>query len=94
MSAKSAFRGLRGIEDVRDRMQPLAEWYRAFKPDVTELVLERADYDLLKRWPRAAHLCGFDVVDGEIFYSGLRLTYDTGQGRYAKPQAPQQAVIE
>ena len=75
-------------------MQPLAQWYAKFKPNATELCLERKDYDLLARWPKAGAVEGFLYSPRGIHFEGLRLTYDTGSGRYSKLSKPEQAVIE
>ena len=93
MSAISSFRGIQGIREIKARMASLVDYYRSFRPDVNELVCSRKDYDLIARWPKAANVEGFLISDSGIFYEGLRLTYDTGQGRYDKAQAPEQAVI-
>lgn len=93
MAAQSSFRGIKGIRDIKAEMEPLAAWYAKFKPDVTILTCSRVDYDLIARWPKAAHVEGFDVTENGIFFKGLRLTYDTGEGRYEKPAAPEQTVI-
>lgn len=93
MSQQSAFRGIQGIREIRARMTTLVAYYQRFRPDVNELVCSRKDYDLIARWPRAANAEGFLISDSGIFYEGLRLTYDTGQGRYDKAQAPEQTVI-
>lgn len=93
MTATSAFRGIQGIREIKTRMSALVDYYRKFKPDVNELVCSRKDYDLIARWPKAANVEGFLISDNGVFYEGLRLTYDTGQGRYEKPHAPQQTVI-
>jgi hypothetical protein len=90
---ESTFRGIKGIRDIKARMVGLAKWYRQFKPGVTEIILERKDYDLIARWPKAADVEGFVVSHNGIFFDGFRLTFDTGQGRYNKNQGPQQAVI-
>jgi len=94
MSNTSSFRGIQGIREIKARMNSLVEYYRKFRPDVNELVCSRKDYDLIARWPKAANVEGFLISDSGIFYEGLRLTYDTGQGRYDKTQAPEQAVIQ
>jgi hypothetical protein len=93
MSAADSFRGIKGIREIKARMSALADFYRKFKPEVTEIVLERSEYDLIARWPRAADFEGFILSHNGIFYEGLRLTYDTGEGRYVKPEKPEQAVI-
>jgi hypothetical protein len=92
-AAQSSFRGIKGIRDIKAELQPLAEWYLKFKPEVDTLTCSRIDYDLIARWPRAANVEGFDVTDNGIFFKGLRLSYDTGEGRYVKPAAPDQQVI-
>lgn len=93
MTAISSFRGIQGIREIKARMNTLVEFYRKFRPDVNELVCSRKDYDLVARWPKAANVEGFLISDSGIYYEGLRLTYDTGQGRYDKAQAPEQTVI-
>lgn len=93
MSQPNSFRGIQGIRETKSRMQALVAWYQKFKPEITELVIERNDYDLIERWPRAAGVEGFDVTDNGVFFAGMRLTYATGQGRYDKQQGPEQAVI-
>ena len=93
MSNTSSFRGIQGIREIKARMTTLVAYYAKFRPDVQELVCSRKDYDLIARWPKAANVEGFLISDAGIFYEGLRLTYDTGQGRYDKRQAPEQTVI-
>jgi hypothetical protein len=89
----SSFRGIQGIRDIKARLEPLADYYIAFKPSVTELICSRADYDLVARWPKAAAIEGFDTSDAGIFFQGLRLTFATGEGRYEKSDRPEQEVI-
>jgi hypothetical protein len=93
MSQQSSFRGIQGIREAKARLAPLAYWYKRFKPDVTELVLSRKDYDLIARWPKAANIEDFTISDSGIYFDGFRLTFDTGQGRYDKSISPEQAVI-
>jgi hypothetical protein len=94
MTNTSSFRGIQGIREIKARMTQLVAWYAKHKPEVRELVIERTDYDLIARWPKAANVEGFDVTDNGIFFSGMRLTYTTGQGRYEKRQGPEQALIQ
>lgn len=94
MATQGSFRGIQGIREIKARLLPLAQWYAKFKPEVTELVCERTDYDLIARWPKAANVEEFDVTDNGVFFKGMRLTFATGQGRYEKKTGPQQAVIE
>lgn len=94
MAAESSFRGIQGIREIKAKMTRLVEFYRKFKPETQELVISRADYDLIARWPKASSFERFIISDTGIFYEGLRLTYDTGQGRYEKRQSPEQAVIQ
>lgn len=93
MSQNSSFRGIQGIREIKSRMAPLVKWYREFKPDVDELICERKDYDLIARWPKAAGVEGFILSQNGIFYEGMRLTFDTGEGRYVKHSGPEQQVI-
>jgi hypothetical protein len=93
MSQPNSFRGIQGIREIKARMQTLVAWYQKFKPELREIVIERKDYDLIERWPRAAGFEGFDVTDNGVFFSGMRLTYTTGEGRYDKRQGPEQTVI-
>jgi hypothetical protein len=89
----SAFRGIQGIREAKARLAKLAAWYKRFKPEVTELVCSRKDYDLIARWPKAANVEQFLVSASGIYFEGFRLTYDTGQGRYDKRADPEQTVI-
>lgn len=94
MSGQGSFRGSQGIREIKAKMANLVRFYSQFRPDVQELVCSRADYDLIARWPSAANAEGFVISDNGIYYRGLRLTYDTGQGRYDKRSSPSQTVIE
>lgn len=86
--------GYRLIEDIMKRVGPLADWTRQFKPDQLHLTLTRNDYDVLKRWPKAAHAHGVDVVNGrEVWFRGLELTYDGGPRRYEKKKLPEQSDL-
>lgn len=98
MAIESAFRGLRGIEEIITRITPLMNWTKQFKPDQKCLRLERKDYDLIKRWPKASNVLGITVLQAgqggvELWWRGLELTYATGQGRYEKLAAPIQTDI-
>lgn len=87
--------GYRLIEDIMKRVEPLADWTRQFKPGQLHLTLTRNDYDILKRWPVAAHAHGVDTVGGrELWYRGLELTYDGGPRRYQKVAMPAQVDLE
>lgn len=89
----SPFRGIQGIREAKTRMLPLISWYRKYKPEVQEICISRTDYDLIARWPKAANSEDFVFSDSGIWYEGLRLTYDTGEGRYVKSPRPEQEVI-
>lgn len=93
MANVCAHRGIQGIRDIKQRMQQLVKFYGEFRPDVHDLTCRREDYDLIQRWPRAAHVEGFVVSDNGIYFQGLRLAYDTGPGRYVQPATPEQQVI-
>jgi hypothetical protein len=86
--------GYRLIEEIMKRVRPLAEWTRQFKPGQLTLTLTRNDYDAIKRWPKAAHAHGVDVVGGrELWFRGLELTYDGGPRRYEKKLQPTQSDL-
>jgi hypothetical protein len=83
MTTESVFRGMRGIEEVTQKMKKLVEFYRLHKPRVTTITLARVDYDLIKRWPKAASACGFDVTHNGVFYKGYELRFAAGAPRYS-----------
>lgn len=64
MGVESPFRGIRGIEEIVARMTPLMDWTKQFKPEQKSLRLSRTDYDLVKRWPKAANVLGITVLQG------------------------------
>jgi len=90
----SLFRGYRSIEEVRKRAEPLADWIKRHKPDQTYLTLQKKDYDLVVRWPKAAHAHEIEVTQSGVWFRGLQLTYDGGPGRYQKLEGPKQVDIE
>jgi len=94
MADAPSFRGYWSIKEVLDRMQPLAEWTRKFKPNQRHLTLPRKDYDLIRRWPKAAHIHQIEVVGSEVWFHEFELTYDGGPRRYEKPALPVQTDIE
>lgn len=78
-------RGFRGIQEIVQRMTPLMEWTKQFKPEQMHLVLARKDYDLIKRYRKAAAAHDIHVINGtEVWWRGLELVYDNGQTRYPK----------
>jgi hypothetical protein len=89
-------RGFRGIQEVVERMTPLMEWTKQFKPEQMHLTLARRDYDLIKRYRKAAEANDIYVVNGrEIWWRGLELVYDSGPSRYPiKQPSPVQADVE
>jgi hypothetical protein len=91
----SLLRGYRGIGEIIEKMRPLMEWTRQFNPGQQHLRLARKDYDLIRRWPKAAHCHEITVLEsGEIWWRGLELVYDSGLSRYAKLKAPEQLDVE
>lgn len=92
--AEKTFRGYWAIKEVLDRMQPLAEWTKQFKPQQRHLTLERKDYDLIRRWPKAAHIHGIECVGPETWFHEFELTYDGGPRRYVQPAVPIQVDVE
>jgi hypothetical protein len=86
--------GYRLIDVIMKRVGPLADWTRQFKPEQQHLTLSRNDYDILRRWPVAAHAHGVDTVGGrELWFHGLELTYDGGPRRYQKATQPMQVDL-
>jgi hypothetical protein len=91
----SVYRGSRGIAEIIERMTPLVEWTKQNKPGQMCMILQRRDYDLIARWPKAAHVNGITVMqNGELWWRGLELVYDQGLSRYAKLKAPEQLDVE
>lgn len=84
MIAISTFRGYRAIAELIERMQPLAEWCLAHRPACKVLTLRRRDFDLVRRWPRAAEVLGIFTVNGSTSWRGFELRPDNGQPRYSK----------
>lgn len=95
MAEPSYFRGLRGIQEIRDdKLRRLAEWLKANRPSCRQLTLKRKDYDLIARYPKAAGLAGFTVSDGSIFYDGFELRWDRSPGRYAPSEGQSSGANE
>jgi hypothetical protein len=94
MAETPTFRGYWAIREVVERLWPLADWTRQFKPNQRHLTIRRKDYDLIMRWPKAAHVNQIEVMNGEAWYHGLELTYDGGPRRYQPPAQPQQVDVE
>lgn len=83
--AESYFRGLRGIQEIRDgKLRRLAEWLKANRPSCRQITLRRKDYDLIARYPKAAGLAGFTVANGSVIYDGFELHWDKTPQRYEK----------
>jgi hypothetical protein len=73
---------------VSKYLEPVANWMEKFKPSVKEITLKRADYDLIKRWPKAAELLHFrQAPDGTLRYKGFTLKFDKKPPRYSKDEA-------
>lgn len=87
-------KGYWSISELVQRMAPLAEWTKRFKPEQGYLRLSRKDYDLIRRWPKAAHSLEIEVTKSGAWYRGLELTYDAGPKRYQKPTGPAQVDLE
>lgn len=92
--AEGVSRGYWGIREITERMQPLADWTKQFKPEQRCLRLAKKDFDMIKRWPKAGHSLGVSYTLTEIWWCGLELVYDTGPGRYEKPAEPIQTDVE
>lgn len=83
---ESTFRGYRGIEEVMAGVHELADWYEKFKPDVKRIHMIRSEWDLVKRWPKAAELHGVTCIDGVLRFRGFVLVPDGKPGRYEDTQ--------
>lgn len=95
MAEATSFRGYWAIKEVLERMDPLVEWTKRFKAHQRHITLARKDYDLIRRWPKAAHVHQIECVGPETWYHGFELTYDGGPRRYvAAAQAIQTDVEE
>ena len=94
MAEGSSFRGYWAIREVIDRMDPLVDWTKQFKPQQRHVTLPRKDFDLIRRWPKAASVLNIDVHESDVMYKGLELTYDGGPRRYGERDLPQQTDIE
>jgi hypothetical protein len=92
--AEGVSRGYWGIREITERMQPLVDWTKQFKPKQQCLRLVKKDYDLIKRWPKAGHSLGIDYTLTEIWWQGLELVYDASLGRYTQPPVPEQTDLE
>lgn len=80
----SPFRGLSGITEIKTRMGRLSAHLKAFTPSCKTLTLKRKDYDLIKRWPKAANLAGFQINGDSIYFDGFELRYDKSPQRYER----------
>ncbi len=87
MAETSYFRGYWSIKEVIDYMDPLAEWMTKHKPDSKELTLKGPDFDLLKRWPKAAAMFRVHQHEGALTYKGFSLKRDKKPSRYDKRDA-------
>jgi hypothetical protein len=94
VTVANSFRGIQGIREIRVRIKPIVEWTKRFKPEQRTLTLERKDFDLIARWPKAANAEEFVISHNGIFYDGLQLKYSSGHGRYeTRPQIAQEDFV-
>lgn len=83
--ATSHFRGYHSIKEIVDYMEPLGEWMKKYKPDSRELTLKGPDFDLIKRWPKAASMFHIRQNEaGELSWDVFRLKRDKKPPRYDK----------
>ncbi len=80
-------RGYSLIGDLAVRMVRLAEFLTENRHDSVRITIKRADWDLLRRWPRAAADHGFLVTRDLITWRGFQVSPDNGPGRYEKEDA-------
>lgn len=82
MVTTSTFRGYHAINEVVERMKPLAEWLDAHRRAGSVLTLRRRDLDLLRRWPKAADLFGIYTTGAKTWWRGFELRADHSPPRY------------
>lgn len=87
MAEPSSFRGYWAIKEAVDRMAPLAMWFKTNRPSARAMTLDGRDFDLIKRWPKAAeiHKVAFHE-DGRMFYEGFELRRDHKPERYPRTE--------
>lgn len=69
-------RGLKTMEEIVERFQPLAQWMRCFRPGVARMCVARDDFDYIRRWPNIASILDLIYVDGVIEWRGMELYPD------------------
>lgn len=82
--SESYFRGYWSILEVKGRVERLTDWLKANRPSCKQVTLKGPDYDLVRRWPKAAGLHGFIVTDDGAVYDGFSLLRDKKPRRYEK----------
>lgn len=73
--ASPMFRGGRQIDDIVERMKPLAAWLQSFRPDCKVMTVSRRDLETLCRYPEAAQMI-YDITpssDGALYWRGFEL---------------------
>lgn len=72
--ASSGFRGTRALEEVIERMKPLADWLQAFRPDCRTMTVSRRDLDIVQRYAQAADVL-YQIVtnNGATYWRGFEL---------------------
>jgi hypothetical protein len=58
------------IADAIDRVEPLAAWYRAHKPEVKRIVVSSADY---RAFEAAVNTRGISINNAGICFRGFRI---------------------
>ena len=85
MAEQSHFRGYNSIKEVMASLEPLEDWMTKFKPSEKTITLKRPDFDLLKRWPKAAGMFNVTTTpDGLLQHKGFLLKHDKKAPRYEK----------
>ena len=94
MTNQSSFRGYWAIDAVRKQLRPVVERLDEIGKHDAVVSLFPVDFDLVRRWPKAASIHGFTVTDDGVYFQGHPVTRYVGIGRYEAPQESTQAVIE
>lgn len=61
------------FQELAERMEPLATWYIANKPDQRTIRVFAADLRNVRQWPEMAKQVGIEVSERQATFLGLKL---------------------
>lgn len=74
MSAARKFTTVKaGLPGLVERMTPLADWLKQFKPTCNTITITAADKKMILKSEDQGRSCGFDVNGGLIVWRGFEL---------------------